>query len=229
MVVPIRFPKIPAASLANYNWIDAAEGTGIVVYYGFSTEDNGTTTYGMTTDTPHSNTVLTFGETTGAAAEKVLDLDFDLEYNLPKTIKGKFYASVPFVQGNTDLNYHADSWIVVKVRKWDGASETEIASNTKSTVKSTASAEVRSFIVFIEIDIATATTFAVGDSLRVTVELWLERLAANNGRGALFHDPADRTHDSAQDNGYSAGVDSALDEDAGVTQLKFYVPYKLDL
>jgi hypothetical protein len=223
--IPRNFLKTPEGAIASYDYVDLDEGTGIVKLYGSNVVDNGTTSYVLSRNVTHSNDVFTF-YTTGSSGPdaKRLDLDFDLTFNLPKIIRGKFLAEISWIAGHTtSANKGGTSYAIVKIRKWDGAVETEIASNTKSDTMTVVSLDSWGVTRQIEIDLASKTHFRKGETLRITVEMW----STANSSGtqlALMHDPKDR-QPSAPHNSYTGGVDY----DPPTTQLVFHVPFDIDL
>jgi len=129
-----NFRKSAEGGVTTYSFTDIAEGTGIIVFYGADTNDNGTRSYFLTTNAVYSDKILTYGNGT-SGTEKVLDLDFDTPaLNLPKNVKGTFRAAIPLIVGHeTNANVTGEVYAVVKLRKVSGGVETEIASNTSST------------------------------------------------------------------------------------------------
>lgn len=223
-------PKFTTASpfVASYDWTEFTDATGIKTFYGADTVDNAATSYVQTSQTPYSTDVLTAAGATDQTPQKILDLDFDVVLNIPQDIKGKFMAQVPYIMGHeTTANMSCTGYIVVKLRKWDGSSETEIASNTKTTVRTIANLQAEAFTEFVEIDVATASHIAAGETIRVTVELWIDGTSTNPPRGAIMHDPADRLMAQADDYGYNGGA-AALTTAPLTSQLKFFIPFRIN-
>ena len=229
MPVPNRYQNIGEGSISSYDYFDIADGTGIISLYAASTSDNGTLSYIMLTQTQYSDTVLTAGSVGNVGETKILDIDFDLVLNTPRNLKGKFVSQVAWIQGHeTTANVGGTSYCIVKLRKWDGTSETEIASNTKSKVLSTASLEISSETAYVQISVPTTIHFKKGETLRITVEVWSLTTQTNGTQVALLHDPKNRSMTSGSQYDYNGGA-VAITDPPETTQTIFNVPWKLDL
>lgn len=210
MVTLAKQPYTTASPvLANYSYTDIASGTGYIVYNAFATETSAAVDYHLGTSTVLSNPKFT--EKHWAANGLQLDLDFDLtEFQITQTLEGT--ALVSFALNIHDIGLGAVStYAIAKVRKWDGSTETEIASVTSNTFSATAPTNTNeTFLVPITIP---QTVFAVGETLRLTIEVY--GTGDGDSQFAIAHDPADR----------------AITEfpSAEFTTLKFHAPSKLDL
>lgn len=214
--IPPVLPTPSAQAMATFPSTEIAEGTGIVSFFGADTEDNGTTTHFLTNNVIHSDQV-------GTSGTETLDIDFDsAKFNFPKRMKGTFRAVVPLVWG---LEASAAGGFIdckVLVRHFDGSTETEIASNTKSRVGAVAATNDTVQDVFvIEIPITTAKHFKKGEQLRVTVQVTGQVSSTKVG---LFHDPKDRSAPTAwyDANGYDSG-------EFITSKLEFQVPFLIDI
>lgn len=184
------------SALTNYSYVDIADGTGYVIFYGtvIGDEVNGTS-YKLTPNIVYSDLLQTTYATSW-------DLDFDVEFNTPRTMKGNLFCSFTITSGS---NVSSSSAIIV--RKWDGTTETELA-RSYSSYKAIAA---NSYTVFgADVPIDTLQQFKKGESLRIT----LQGISAG-GSSSVFIDPANRS---------DAG---AINPDT--TQVAFHVPFILDL
>ena len=209
------FAQQAEAAIASYDWTDIASGEGIIVFYGASSTDNTTLTYYMIKNEIYSDTSSTAGAGTGTGTEKALDLDFDMSsFNSPRTVKGKLRCVVPLQIGiTTSANKGGIAYAILKVRKWDGTTETEITSNTKSRNSLPAGSTATTFdVVSFELEVP-QTNFKIGEVLRLTVEIWVTGQGANGTAVSLYHDPKNR------------GVTAAI----LTQQLEFQVPFKINL
>jgi hypothetical protein len=224
-VLPINFPVPSESSIASYDYTDIAEGTGVVVFQGVNTQDNAVQDYSLITNTIYSTNKFTYG-TSGPNA-KAIDIDFDVTFNNPKNIKGIARGQVSWLQGDeTVANKSGDSYAIMKIRKYSGTTETEIASNTKSKSLVAADTTVNGTTVMIEANISSVVHFKAGDILRVTIEIW-GGSTVNGAVGTslwLCHDPADRAITQAD---LSQGA--ALTGNVTTSQLKIQIPFRLDL
>lgn len=205
-------------TLANYDWTDLADGTGIKNLYGCMGKDSTGSSYFLTQDaTLLSNDIQTVGTGvgTGDTFGKSLDLDFDLELNIARQIRGSMVVQAAtlfgFTGGSTNNFY---GYAVFKLRKWDGTTETEIASVQSETYSGgTAGGNLLNGCV-LEMEVPD-TNIAQGESLRLTVELWCKRSTDGTAYGTLAHDPAMREGNFTTDEDYT-------------TQLKIGVPFKIE-
>ena len=228
------FPSRPEY-LANYDYFDVAEGTGVEVYYG-AKGDNGE--YLAVGTTIASEEIASYIEQTVAAtATKYFDFDFDIEYNLPKNIKGDLLASVPMgIYANTTTAREFDYYVIVKASHWDGATETLLGTGTSVTTTSEIETDgllgsARTHLV--RANIATNRHFKKGEKLRITVEGWF------SGKGAplecwiiIGHDPQGRAFQVTAPEepiGLTTGARLANGLPASLThlstQMTFHVPY----
>lgn len=200
MVLPQYYPQVPPSAIASYNYTDIGEGTGVTLFYAFVSEDDTAKDYHMTTDSAlYSTEIDEVVATADAAFTKKLDYDFDLTtFNLPKTIKGTAIVTFPIgarLVGTTS-DKSVQTYAIVKLRKWDGAAETEIVSEQSFTVTnlvgdSTAKRNVTLSMIVPQIH------FKKGETLRMTVELWAKMITAGGGNSnqasaTIGHDPANR-------------------------------------
>jgi len=221
--VPVQYRQ-SASAIASYSFKDIASNTGIITFYGANSTNE--TLHSLTTTSPYSETVLTVGTITSDTATKVIDLDFDVVMNTQRTLNGNLVASVPFgiayKETSTDVG---ELYIIVKLRKWDGTSETEIANAQGKNLRSVGSNSPKTIDA-----ITVAVTNSViksGETLRITIELWALKLAGTNGMEAMLgHDPQNRitclwnTINGGDTRDYTFGADDP-------TALKFDVPFKL--
>jgi len=226
-----NFRKSAEGGVTTYSFTDIAEGTGIIVFYGADTNDNGTRSYFLTTNAVYSDKILTYGNGT-SGTEKVLDLDFDTPaLNLPKNVKGTFRAAIPLIVGHeTNANVTGEVYAVVKLRKVSGGVETEIASNTSSTdVIEDDGTDSDQGVVLVEIPITSVTHFKKGDKIRVTIEVWAKNQGASGTKLGIFHDPKNRSaiNDDPNSPLYYPGASDAGDFITSV--LEVHIPFVLDL
>jgi len=204
------FLRSGEGAIASYSWTDMAEATGKVFYYLCSTHTDASDDYILTGVNLKSHDIRTDVTTVNVAYTKIIDFDFDLLFNVPVRIRGVANASISTALHNVA---NAGLYAIVKLRKWDGASETEIADGQSKNL-STAGGVVQK-VFLLDIDLSTITEINVGDTLRVTVEIWAI-CPANTTTGSLMHDPADRD---------STFLGTAID----TTQSYVTIPFILDL
>ena len=102
---------------------------------------------------------------------KKIDQDFDVEFNSPRIIKGMSIVSVPIGINAVTAGKQHSAYVIAKIRKYSAAGvESEIANNQSDTLIKVGTAQ-KSKVMCIEID-TPRTEFAIGDKLRLTLELW---------------------------------------------------------
>ena len=95
------YPQPAEQLIASYNYIDVAEGTGIINYYGIITSEGGR----LTTNPLYSTVVQTKGsKITGTSWGKSIDKDFDLDLNLPQNVKGTMLINVCSYSSPANIN-----------------------------------------------------------------------------------------------------------------------------
>lgn len=204
--------------LASFDWIDLNEGTGFVKYFGYVTTTSAATDQHLGRNEVYSSVIETVGSTVGSDGVyiKSLDVDFDLStFNIKQTLKGTMLVNGTHYSDRVTSSGNQYSYIIIKVRHWDGTTETEIA-NAQSKTIGGAGEEAELFSIPIVIP---ATSYAVGTTLRVTIEGWYQvNAAGNTGRVILGTDPKNR------DGTY---IVPSTDDPITTTKLEFYTPYKI--
>jgi len=217
--IPALFRKSAEGAVASYNYTDVDDGTGIVVYYGFNHHSDAADGYALTKTALYSNDIYTAVTCDKTGYEKEGDYDFDVEFNTPKRIKGKARFTYTIGAGSTAGNRRTESYTIVKVRKWDGTTETEIADAQSENVDGTTSTAREYKTLNVEVNISTLQHFKKGDTLRITIELW-GKSSDSNGQIVFAHDPKDRVTD-LPGSGSGTAPNTALFE--------AHIPYVLDL
>ena len=223
-LIPITFPVSQETAIASYSFTDIAEGTGVVVFFGSDTDDNGTVTYSLANNIVYSANILTEGTGT-SGTEKILDIDFDVTFNMPQRIKGKVIANIPLVYGHeSQANTNGKGYGILKVRHvTSGGAESELASNTKSKeYPLVASLDSAQAVLNIEVDVP-LRHFKKGETLRMTVEIWANQQGGNGLHVGLMHDPKNRTPDSDD---FTGGIDTG---EFITSILSFNVPFVIDI
>ena len=114
----------------------------------------------------------------------------------------------------------ATLYVIPKIRKWDGSTETEIASTTSETLSQTVPSSTnytfsKSFTVQVPV-----TTYALkgGETLRLTIEVYEAYDEAGKSVTVyLAQDPQNRADDNS------------IIPAAGSTQLKADIPFRIDV
>lgn len=162
-----------AQQLVNYDWADLAGGVGYITYYAGISTDTGGKSYFLTRRIVDSYPVI---ENQAGAA--TLDLDFDITFLSPSTIKGE--ASFNFTQYGGAASTAATTITVYHVNA--AAAETSIGATTAATRAGTDATPFRELVLA---DL-TEKHFAIGDKLRINVSL----VHAGGNVAGIWFDPA---------------------------------------
>ena len=209
MVLQEKIPIPQAEATASFDYADLQEGTGITVYNLAYTELSGNVTAGvLTRNSLYSSQMEISGN---SAAGMMSDTDFDVKFARPQNIKGTAYANIPhkIVPGAPAVS----GYLVVKIRKWDGTTETEIISATSKTISASGGGAAVTIVQNVPIVIP-LTHFKKDETLRCTVEAWGTAASGTYGYGV---DPQARTESWMRLTG----------QDAFTSQSTLSVPFQL--
>ena len=177
--LPNMFP--PGEIIQTFDFKDISDNQGYVEFEDFGTNEAGTIIRHLIRkdllNNITSGTITTSGDTTAQTFTQVIDLDIDTSnFQLPKTLNGVLFISFGYSLVAPGGVTSSSRWRF-KVRKWDGSTETDIAtsaySQTINKVNGTQPA-----IVTLSVDI-TNTIVPKGSKLRIT----LLGEAKNDGAG----------------------------------------------
>lgn len=234
MTLPLFFPSLGERALASYDFVDIAAGTGVQTFYGGIFLSGAEATSYTSTGAKHvlssqkfySDVVsaTTGGVTSSTTSTKMLDLDWDVSFNLPRVMKGDVVVNLPI--GFNDVN-SANTYQIVPsiwVRKVEGTTETNIVNMSGSSFLSGGGATGVLTALTAFTGNVPLTTFKAGDKLRVTTELWCKTgtdpLA--NSRFFMGADPQGRTTTN-RDN-----VEESF-KSGDVTVFAVQIPFVIDL
>ena len=232
--LPINFQVPEENKTISYNFIDIADGTGIVTLYGYHWIDNSTEKYGLSANAIRSNYIYTKATCDNSVtAEKEMDLDFDLApFNLPQNLEGTARINLSFGAGSVSTaNTSSRVYAIVKIRKWDGSTETEIASGQSETddlgnIDGVGFFDYRTVNIQITVPL---THFQIGEQLRVTVEIWALQLGANDSSVFVFHSPNDELDTVANETlRWLVPTDSSSGYALQTSQLVAQIPFRTD-
>jgi hypothetical protein len=212
---------IEAPIQITYNWSDIAAGTGMADFYLYSSKDSSGTDYHMSQNLFYSTVIEASSSTSAATYTKLIDYDFDLSpFNLSATIEGTATIQACMqleCTGSGSAGDDVDAYMVARIRKWDGTTETEIADNTSETLTSSFDDGGELKILNFPITVP-KTRFAPGETLRVTIEGWARARDTKDARIAIGLDPINR------DGTY---INPSTDDPISTTQLKASIPFRI--
>ena len=205
MALPLIYRK-KRQILRNFDFLDLANGTGIVNMYGIASTTDGGVEYSLVTNKeswsiPAGTTRSSVGTTT---------IDFDLTaFNLTRTPKG----TATFSAGIGVANDASTVTLKVQLKHWDGSDETNISSEITSQTFTHPGGAVGSEMVFLKLPITNEKVFKKGQILRLTVKI------VNVGGGDIDvgHDPQNQLWDFI------------LPAAANSTVMYLAMPFKIDL
>ena len=212
MVVPPMF-RSHEQSIKTYDYVDIASGIGYVTYYGGWTVDKTL----LSNIAFYSADVLHEGGEAGGTFVTILDHDYDVEFRLPRTLKGTAIVNVPVGMHRETANVcHIRATAYIRKVPVVGAEE-EIASNVGTDYALNA-ADAR-YVDAIDITIP-ETHFKAGETLRLTIVIDSHSTANGSGDWGFYgHDPYDRSQDENDTNDFSTYPST----------LSALIPFKIDL
>lgn len=166
--------------LASYNYTDVVEGSGAVDFYLGTTNSSAGIKYIM-----DSNVFKTYATVSGDSTQhscnvggdrlagtwNLLDMDFDTKiYNKQVTLFGTavFTFRMSYFDDHSRIT-PSTAYPIIKVRKWDGTTETEIASvNGETVTLPTAGVKYRDYCLSVAVP---KTIIKVGEQIRITVSI----------------------------------------------------------
>lgn len=201
MVLPTAIPTPPPSAVASYNYIDIAEGTGTVIFYGTATEASTGIDYHLLANKidgwPREKSVNSTSTTT---------LDFDLApFNLPQYVKGTAYFSAGIGAHGQD---GTTTKIQVQLKHWDGSTPTNLTAEIESQTVTVAGGAGAYEVACLKLPITTEKHFKKGEILRLTVKLIVSITGASTG--IVGHDPMNTSTDY-------------------ISMMQVHVPFRIDL
>ena len=191
------FSSVTAPPLASYDFIDILAGTGYITFHGGSCA-------GQAANYVLSSQAFPADDSTNASVAglftrsialtgtdvKVIDVDFDAVINLPINLKGLLIAWAGMTCTASDASSKT-FYPVIRLRKWAGTTETEIANATLIAVPSITTGTDFHVTRNVSMNIANTVHFKKGETLRLTVEVWGSK-SGGTVTLELYHDPLGR-------------------------------------
>src|SRR3990167_987115 len=214
--------------LINYDWTDISNQTGYISFDGFATVDSVSAKYVLIKSDSRTSAISIVSYSSGvkqlftdanvlaATLTKALDVDFDLfEFQLPQNIKGQAYIRGAFGYSALTAADSSTFYVIAKIRKWDGTTETDIVTVQSATVNQAATVNTN-IIPFSLLATVPLTNYKKAETLRLTIEVWSDSGSDTNYYMQLYHDPQDAT---INDSGSTAIS----------TRLVCVVPFKIEV
>lgn len=208
--LPIKFRKSPPLSL-SVGMTDYITNRAYLTLYGGKTADR----YLLSSIAFYSSKD-NLGTNPGYATAN--DIDFDAIAEIPLLLDGKGFVTVPIIAGNnTGASVSVTSTMTVKLRKWDGSTETDLVTEDASISVDCSANQSIGAVYTVDFTVPT-TQFKEGDTVRITVET---TAPLANYAIVIVHDPKDR------DVAISGIPGIATQPDTSVLQA--LLPIKIDL
>lgn len=220
----IAIPPQSSPALASYSFSDLANVSGVVTYYGAKDEDLWFLT---SSNSVRSNRVMTLIQAQTDNTDTIQhDLDFDLEFNLPQTIKGEVQVATPVLlrnaSGGTITTYNL--YTKIYVRRVRNGVESDIASDTGETLQPLSVGNGVQYRANQSVSVTVPRTlYKKGDKLRITVEFHAWNTSSGSSDYAVGHDPANRPSDD-----YTDTAGAAYTFDTEPSTLIIQIPYRIN-
>ncbi len=218
MGIPIVYRKSGEGAIASYDFFDIAAGTGYETFY--IGEASGAQI--LTNVSFYSDRCAPRSDNSSPGGGWILqhDNDYDVEINLPRIIKGEMICNVPYgVLVQSAAGIHA-SIVYVRLRKYDGTTETEIASGAVTHLSFTPTVVGYKRLIGAGKITVPQTKLIRGDKLRLTIEQWAA-IGAGSSSGAFFY--------GSDPNNRNSGASDTLTWGSEISQSSFIIPFKIDL
>lgn len=181
-------------AVVNMSFTEFSSGKGIVEFFLGTISGANILPNRLSNNEFYSDKVFNLGTTsTSQTYIKAIDLDYDADFLRPMIIEGQAIFNLPLGLGNDE----AGTFIFyphVRVRKWDGTNETEIADMSGAVIVLAPGAINQK--VFhsrsIALDIP-RTKIRKNESLRLTIEVWAKNTdGTSDYQVAFLSDPQNR-------------------------------------
>ena len=180
-----------ADNIATFSFSEISSGVGYVEFY-LGYVGNGDQRL-ILVPQDNSQVFRSFSPTEQASPVLALDHDYDFEIQDTVTFEGEAYINVPIAAHNTGTTNDISIYIIAKIRKWNGSSETDLSSGGQSATLNLGATSEEYSITQCNPDIS-RTTFKKGETLRVTIEVWYSAPASTAGTVKYATNPANRTN-----------------------------------
>lgn len=236
MALPNFFQDRTEQRIASYSFEDIATGTGYSTFYGLITISAGVVSTMLTPNLIYSDNVfLSSGRIALSDAQNVIvqTYNFDTQFNLPRTMKGDIFATIPWAaRGGAGATQTDSVRNIVNIYKVEGTTETFIisgASRKRQYNPTNAPSIMHTFIDSVKIPLPNGYHFKRGDKLRINLQQIAFSDNSSNGIRDLFYgaDPQGRLTSSKDIDNVTTPTFSSTTFDTSA--MAFDVPFRIDL
>ncbi len=227
--IPEEF-RTSAGVIVSVDFEEFASGTGYVVFKAGDANNDGTPEYILSNFDFYSTDITTYSVVHSASDPETFEVNFDIKFNLQRTIKGDLILSIPigtYGHDQTVTGYGVIVEVSGNIYHYDGSTETSLGTFQSEQVTGGTKNVTKSQIVTMKIPIA-ATKFQKDEILRVEVIVEGNMTGGPaNGIYGLGHDPRNRNDDRTDSE--SAGNKRKVISDDTDTIMEVQVPFDRDL
>lgn len=153
-------------------------------------------------------------DSNNAIAQRI-DYDFDLTFQTPQIIRGKFIFNFTMRATGSGGTLTGSAYTVITVNKVAvGGAETALGTQTSPTISEQNSTRVERHAMELDVN---QTPFAIGEKLRITVQFYTGHGGVGTTTARLYFDPENNPTDTANVTGLSYDTDFAI-----------YTPFKIN-
>jgi hypothetical protein len=204
MAYPTVYRNTTDQALTSYNYLDMISGKAYIKFYCLNTDT--TRTYFLTQNAIESYKVINTGGGTATGSYVLMaDHDYDLKFTRATIIEGTAYAKVLFGHARGSGSSTHTSYVIIKLRRYSGSTETELVSQQSQTLSSGGTTQGQftgSFII-------PRTKFRRGDIFRLTIELWESGGNAESFNWFYAADPLGRAIPAAESTQWTLTADQS--------------------
>lgn len=210
-LMPVNFPIPGEQAIASYDIQDILNGLGYEQFYLCAFTDSSATTYAMIANTIYGDPKIISG-----TQDTTQTFTFDSSiFNTPRTVKGTLYCDFSLMVDHASGQNAGTGYVVVTLYHYDGSTETSLGTAQTDTVSLGSSGGAREKALKFAL---TEKTFAVGDRIRVKVQVNSSGGTSGTSVTRVGVDPRNRT--------YTAVSPGQVSFDTQHTTFNIYVPFK---
>jgi hypothetical protein len=201
MPVPVVYRKSPSDQNVSVSFQELTSGIGYSLLYPATMQDFATSSGGIlvtSTSLPSNFTTINHA-ITETTLTQVFDIDFDNLINKPIRVKGNTTVGVPITAAGSSAGTQCFAVAEVRLRKWNGTTETEIAAASSAIITWTQSSNTSNQDKIAVVNLVTPLTkFNKGEYLRLTVRGWCNKSSGSGGTFSMGFDPMNRASTNSQ-------------------------------